>query len=286
MAISYTPLFAQVEYVKRIETELKDGFVNESVLEFGEKGIMIRSRRKEKINGQEEWLFQKLDTDLNKTKTSRFKIDKQYFLDEAITTDHRYFTLFQDKKDRYVLGNIGIEEMKFEKVSGTLPNKSRISDMVVMGDYAYAKAYIRKEPVLFIINWKTGKQKIIPIIIEGYNRKKIRVQNLQILEEAKEVHLYVVAINSRKKSDLYILSMDSEGNKKEKFNFTEKIDKNIVDVSSNKLTSGKYVFTGTYSGYSISGSEGLFFSQTTDSKVDYIEFYNFLLNFCINKLTI
>lgn len=60
----FNTVVAQVEYVQRVETELKDDFVNESILEFGEKGLIVRSKRKENIGGQEEWQFQKINTDL------------------------------------------------------------------------------------------------------------------------------------------------------------------------------------------------------------------------------
>ena len=212
------------EYVKRIETNLVDGFSRESFVEFGEQGIIVRSRRGEYVDGQEEWVFQKYDTELEKTESSSFLIDKRYNLDISTQTDDRHFLLYLDRKERYILGNIGIGDMIFSKVSGELPKKSRISDMVVLGNYIYTKAYIKKEPVLYTINWKTGERSLIPVDIPGIKRKNIRVQNLQVLEEANEVLLYVVAVNSRKKSDMFVLRMDSNGQLLEQFNLTEKVE--------------------------------------------------------------
>ena len=264
------------EYVKRIETNLVDGFSRESFVEFGEQGIIVRSRRGEYVDGQEEWVFQKYDTELEKTESSSFLIDKRYNLDISTQTDDRHFLLYLDRKERYILGNIGIGDMIFSKVSGELPKKSRISDMVVLGNYIYTKAYIKKEPVLYTINWKTGERSLIPVDIPGIKRKNIRVQNLQVLEEANEVLLYVVAVNSRKKSDMFVLRMDSNGQLLEQFNLTEKVETNIIDITSHKLTKDRYIYTGTYSDKRVDRSNGLFFAQATKGNIDFIKLYNFL----------
>ena len=166
--------------------------------------------------------------------------------------------------------------MKFNHVSGELPKKSRISDMVIIGDNTYYKATIKKEPVLFVINWKTGKNSIIPVDIKGYKRKKTSVQNLQAMEQSDEVILNVVGIDSRKKSNLFVLRFNAEGKKVGQFNLTKDVEENISDLSSYKLDDNKYLYTGTYSENKVLMSQGLFFSQATNNDLDYLNLYNFL----------
>ncbi len=269
------PIHSQ-EYVKRIETNLVDDFNRESFLEFGEKGLIIQSRRSDYVDGKEEWVFQKYDTELEKTESSSCLIGKKYNRVYSTQTDDRAFILFIDKKEKFVLGNIGIEDMVYSEVSGELPNKSRITELVVLGDYIYTKAFIKKEPVVYTINWKTGEKSLIPVDIPGYKRKRVSVQNLQVLEEANEVLLYVVAVNSRKKSNMFVLRIDSQGKLLEQFNLTENVETNIIDITSHKLSNNKFIYTGTYSDKKVNRSNGLFFAQATKGDIDFITFYNFL----------
>lgn len=276
LIIPFATLNAQVEYESRVEIELDDDFISENVLEFGEYGLLLRSQRKEKIQGQEEWRFQKYNTAIEQMEVRDFSVDKKYFLDESRSTEDRHFVLYQDKVDRYILMNIDIMTMELSTVEGQLPKKSRINDMVIMGDFAYFKTYIKKEPALFTLNWKTGDENIIPIMIDGYKKKELSLQNIQVLEEANEVLVYIIAADSKKESDLYVLNLDEKGGKKGISNLTHNIEENISDISSHKLNENAYVHTGTYSDSRVYLSQGLFFSKSTNNQVDFIEFYNFL----------
>lgn len=269
-------VFGQVEYLERLEIELSDGYFNETVIEFNEKGLILQSRKGEKEGGNEEWRFDKYDTDLKKVGSKKILVDKKFFMDESFSNDDRHFNLFKNRKNKFILSSLDVESMDLTKVQGDLPKKAFISNMAVLGDYAYFKASVKRDVFLFAINWKTGKSNLIPIKLNAYDSKDIRVQNFQILEEANEILLYVVGLNSRKESDMHVLKLDANGKKVGAFNLTKKIKENIADISAYKLNDEQYIFTGTYSKTSITGSQGLFFCQTSNNKVDFIEFYNFL----------
>jgi len=268
--------FGQVEYLKRIEIELDNNYSSETLIEFNEKGIILQSKKEGKEGGNEEWKFEKYNTDLKKVGSKKILMDKKFFLDETFSNDDRHFALFKDRKSKFILSSLDVKTMDLTKTEGNLPKKSRITNMAVLGDYAYFKAYIKKEVFLYSVNWKTGKTNFIPIAISGYNSKDLRVLNFQILEEESEILLYVIGLNKRDESDMYVLKLNEFGKKVGSLNLTKRITENIADISAYKLSDKQYLFTGTYSKISISGSEGLFFCQVTNSKVDFIEFYNFL----------
>jgi len=148
--------------------------------------------------------------------------------------------------------------------------------MAVIGDYAFFKAISKKEPFLFSVNWKNGDKKLIPLIIDGVKMKKVSVKNFQVSEENNEIYVYIKVPKSKKESDLHVMRLNNIGGKKDQFNLTANIDKNIVEITASKVKNDKYVYTGTYSSKSGGTSQGLFFCTAKKGKVENIEFYNFL----------
>ena len=204
------------------------------------------------------------------------QLPKRYRVDETFRDDNKLYTLFKDRKGNFAI--VTADALNFEvfKVEGQIPKKSRIRDMAVLGDYAYFNSYIKNEPYLFSVNWKTGKQKPIIVSIKGFNSKEIQLDNFQLLEETGEVMLYVSAKLSKKAQDTYVIQLDENGKKKELYNLTKSIDENIIDGSALKLQDGSYIFTGTYSNTSRFTSQGIYFCKSKGSTIDFIEFHKFL----------
>jgi len=100
--------------------------------------------------------------------------------------------------------------------------------------------------------------------------------NFQALESSNEIFVYAKAIIDKRKNDIYVIRLNNEGSKEDAFNLTKNVEENIIDVSALRLDEDKYIYTGTYSTKYTSSSEGLFFCQTEENKIDFIEFYSFL----------
>lgn len=268
--------FSQISYEKRIEFELKDGYYNERITEFKEKGFLMNSRKIQSINNETEWKYDLYNTNLEQVKTKKLLLNKKYFKNETFSDNERLYTLFTNKKGEYQLITINASNLEEIQVSGLIPKKSYVKSMAILGDYAYLKTIIKKSPFLFAINWKTGEKKLIPVSIKDYSSKRLTLMNFQILKESNEIFLYVKALIKNKISDIYVIRLNDRGEKEEVFNFTENIDKNIIDISGSKISNNRYIFTGTYSSKSTALSEGLFFCKSEKSKIDFIKFYNFL----------
>lgn len=276
IVLSSGQLLAQTkQYEKRIESDSKDGYVNDTVIQFGKRGLIVQAEKRAKTEGKRVWRFKKVDKDLNKRDMQKISLEKQYYPDRSTLSENRYFVFYEGRKGRYVLGNIGIDEMKFQEVRGKLPKRTIIKDMVVMGDYAFLQAKIRKETVLFAINWKTGERKFLPLFIEGYHPKKISAENIQVLKNGKELLLHIVAVDSKKKMNVFLFKFDDKADLISTIDLSKEIDKNIEEISSTKITDGKYICTGTYSEKKLSNSQGIFISQISDNKVDFIEYHSF-----------
>lgn len=268
--------FSQIKYEKRIEFDIKDNYGNEKINAFAEKGFIVSARNYLVEKGSHTWRYVIYSKDLEPQEKKFVSVSKKMFRDETFATKERLHTLFKDRKGKYAIVSVNATSGKTNKVTGEIPKKAYIKDMSIMGDYAIFSSKIKNKPYIISVNWKTGQQKLIPIQVRDISSKKIFINKLQIMESDNIIFAYVKAIIDKKKSDIYVLRMNSNGKSEGIFNLTKNIDKNLITYSASKVEEDKYVFTGTYSTSSTYSSEGLYFCQVTKEKVDYIKFNNFL----------
>lgn len=266
---------AQVSYNKRIEFELKDGYINEKIIEFGKDGFLICSENIESFGKESEWKYELFNSNLESVNTKKVLLNKKYRSVETYNTDKRTHTLYKDRKGNFSIVSVEATTLKVIKVDGMIPKKSSIREMAILGDFAFFNTSIKREAFLLSVNWKTGKKNYIPIRIKNFNRKNIFIDNFQVLEKANEIFVYVKVQLGKKESDIYIVRLNENGEKEDVFNLSENINKNIVSISASAISNGKYIFTGTYSTKHTDMSEGIFFCKGQKSEIDFIKFYNF-----------
>lgn len=274
--LTITPLYAQIEFEERIEWQANDGYSGEKFYEMGEHGVLIRTYSTEDQGKETRWKYEKFNTDLISVWTEYVMIPNKMYADETYVSENMVHTLFKDKKGNVLMVTVNAEDEEIIEVGGEVLKKTSIVEMAVMGDYAYFEAYVKNEPYLFSLNWMTGKQKLIPLSLEGFKRKNLTIKNFQVLEESEEVFIYVKARISKKQTELFVIKLDDEGEKRSQYQLTKDIDKNLVGVSARSIGSGDYIFTGTYSDTKSSSSQGLFFCKAQGENIEFIEFYDFL----------
>lgn len=267
---------AQVSYEARVEIDLSSEYNHDDLLLFGEEGLIMTSQSDHSNNGMVEWKYEKFSNSLDRISSKSIHLGRKLYSDETYTNDKRTHTFYKDRRGNFSLVSIEATTLKITKVDGKLPTKSWMKDMVVLGDYAIFNASIRKKPVLFKVNWKTGATKITPIEIAGVSTSKIGIENFQILEKSKEVLIFVKVYLPKKELNMYLLRLDEKGVKKNTINLSKYIDKNITSISASRTNSGKYVYTGTYSSASTHSSEGIFFAESGAGSLKFVKFYNFL----------
>ncbi len=269
--------FSQVSYVDRIEFDLADGFDNEQTLLFGEQGFLMTFKNNTAVKGMVEWKYDKFDSNLELALTKKIQLSKKLRTDESYTTNERTHTFYKDKSGNFSLVTAEATNLKITKVNGELPHKAIVTEMVVVDDNAVFNGLVKKKPVIFKINWKTGKTSMIPIAIEGFNPSRLFIENFQILKESKEVLVFVRAKISKNETKMFLVNLGKDGNSTKTFDLTKHAEgKNITSISAAKISNGNYVYTGTYSSSSSSSSEGLFFAEGSKDGLRFMKFYNFL----------
>lgn len=272
---------SQISYDKRLEFNLNDGYDKEKIYEFGEKGFVMTSVGDVVSFSDRYYRYELFDKNLELFKSDSVLLDKKLRADETVSTKDYLHTFYKDAKGNFSLVSISADDLAVVKVDGELPKKVYVSDMAVLGDYAYFKSNIKRTPYLFSINWKTGKQTPILLSLNKVRSKDIQLVGFQLLEDSDEIMLYARVKAGKKKYDMYVICLDGNGKKTDVYNLTAGIDENIIDVSSYNAGGGKYIFTGTYSVNNAFFSEGIFFCKANGSTIEDIEFcpYAGLKNF-------
>ncbi|MFK7972764.1 MAG: hypothetical protein AB8F95_20500 [Bacteroidia bacterium] len=267
-------LQSQVNFEKRIEFDLKDDYFGERVFEFEEYGMVMRSWKQKPGSRMTEWKYELYDVGLRAVKSVSFDIETRlsgHFTRNTDTHTHHLLS----RKERYMIVSTRVPTLEQNHIEFELPPKTRVRWFQVLGDYAYMFSVIKKIPNLFIVNWKTGELKIIPVRIEGVKAKKVGIEKLQILKESQEVFLFINAPAGKRAQDIHVIHFDKEGKKKRQFNLTGDIDKNLLDISASRISPEKLILSGTYSSSSSSTSQGLFFTEEEDGELNFFKTYKF-----------
>jgi len=266
---------AQIAYEERIEIELKDGFSNEKIFEFGDKGIVLMASNDHNQGQFREWVYKLYDNNLRLEISESIKISKKLSLDETFKDDNNIYTLFKNRKGDFTILTLNVNDMTISEVSGKLPKKCYIKHMSVLGDNAFFISSIKNSPYLFAINWKNGQHKPIPVSIKGAKSKYISLEDFQLLENTNEIMLYVNVTIKKANSETYIIRLDSQGDVIDNHHLTKDIDESIINVSAINIGQDEYIFTGTYSSKARSFSQGIYLCKTEGHEISYINFYKF-----------
>ncbi len=269
-------VFSQISYEERVEIVRGGDYSGYEIYEFGEHGLLMRSYATEDVNDETEWKFELINTDLELEHEESVMLGDRMYDDESFITDNFYHNLFKDRKGNYTLISIDINSFDVYRVDGILPKRTYISDMAVLGDFAYFKSRVKRNSFMFSLNWKTGDKNTIPISIQGVKPKSIVFENFQLLEESNEIFLYLKVRIDKHNNDMYVMRLNENGEKESLFNLNKEIEENIINITAFAMDDGQYVFSGTYDEYGGSSSIGIFFCEANDSKISYIEFYKFL----------
>lgn len=267
---------SQIDYTKRIEFEIDNGYCQEKIIDFGDAGFVLSTKKDESIQGQTEWNFELYNTNLELVKEEKLLLDNKLVRQEIHSNENQLHALFITKKGEYALVTIEVPSLTITRTEGVLPKKIRIAEMTALQDYTFIKASIKGAPYLVSINWKSGKQKHIPVQTDNVKPKNTQLIGFQTLPQSNELFVYVKAITDKRSSSFYVFRLNTDGEKDMQIELSKDMSKNIVSATASKLSEQKYIFTGTYSTKSTSASEGMFFCQIDQKRLSFINYYNFL----------
>ena len=277
LLISYQS-FAQLTYEKQVEFKVKEGYDFVSISQLGESGLMMRSINKSYSDDQYEWLYEKLNTDLEKVGERSVLMDKSYYSDSYVFSGQSMYTLFKNKEGDFTIIKVNTNDLSYSQTpKSKMPKKINVTQMVISGNYAYLKAQKRggkfiltsdlakrqqkKEKFILSVNLETGKQNLIPLKWGNHLSQDLYIHSLQVVRGTNEVFLPIRIKVTKKTNQMYVMRFN-QGERKNLISLTSVEDKNIMSVSVSAVNEGKYIFSGTYGakkGKTKGKTEGLFF---------------------------
>ncbi len=260
--------FAQVSTQKRIELELFDGYTNEQIYQFGEKGFILFSNKERTFSPETEWKIDFYNSELEIETTKSLFIPNRYALTASYKSEENFHALFKTKSGDYKLLTVSPATKEPIVIDGVLPKKAYSTQLIVNNEYAYIQSVINKRNALFSVNWKSGNQNFIPIPFDSSkNTSKIE---LQFIEESNEVFLYLWAKRGQAR-DVIIMRLNDKGQAIDDFKLTENITTNFINITASYIDKDHYIFTN------LSGqSQGLFFCEYENGKLKALQYKNYL----------
>ncbi|MEY4126877.1 MAG: hypothetical protein RL737_1066 [Bacteroidota bacterium] len=261
---------------KRVEFDLKDGFSNERVFEFGPKGMLIFSKQDKDENQISTYRFEKYNTDLVSTHEVSYTIENKFYVDEIYQTGNYVYFFFKTRRTEYRVVKYDFTNETFKEVSGELPNRSFIKYTACMDDRA-VMAIINKNYSISIISidMNSGSEQTTPITIEGFKPKKLSLSNMETMPESKNILLSINAYISKKRTELYVMRLDEQGQVQATTDISIGTDNNLRNARAYDIGNNEYILSGTYSVPNSGGSNGFFISRLAQGQLEPIKFYNF-----------
>lgn len=257
---------AQISYENRIEIELKDGYKKEKIIDFGENGFVLHSQKRKTSGNKTTWRYEMFDTDLKSIKKVEVAIDNKAFrspFPSFVQTDTHIHSFYKNKKGNYTIVTIEIPSLEITKIEGQLPAQTLIGTKAVIGDHLFLEAFGRKNTRLLLINWKTGKQKLIDKILDNFDANQISIVKLITSEDRDKLIIHLESKKGKRKKLDYLAFFDISGNKAGELDFSKinNTEQNILNVSANKIDN-QQIIAGTYGKGEY--SSGVYFSASKD----------------------
>ncbi len=255
---------AQISYENRIEFELKDGYSGERIIQCGENGFIIRSRKDKNSGSDIVRKYELFDTNLQAVKTQEILIHKKFKVSATHYTDDYIHTLYTSNKGKYILVALTMPSLEVRTVKGKFPSKALATNMETIGDYAFLKmskndevfplhGLPKKSEHLFAINWKEDEKTADLDVLDDFNARRTSIISMQSGDNELIIHA-----EGRRwtNTEDYMVYFDDTGKKLEEVKLNTDYD--IVNISTNKLSYHQRVLTGTYGKGAY--SDGVFFS--------------------------
>lgn len=268
---------AQVLNENRIEFDLNEDYEDFGLSAYGADGLILYA----KLEKKDIWKLERYSTDLKSDKSVNVTIGKKQTLKKKVEDENELNMLFTDAKGNYTFIHVEPATLEVTKKSGVMPKKTQVGEIAILNNLVLVAGQNTKGPVLFTIDYQSGKQTFIPLAISGYGPKDLTIENMQIMEDETEAIIYINAADSRlgknvydqsvyamhintssKKTDLYMIETDGEHQ--------------LTSVSASKTGDDEYILTGTYSTRGTNTSQGIFIAGVSNKTVSFIKYHNFL----------
>ncbi len=246
-----------------------------NIFNYGKNGILYRICGFNKKTKTETYVFVKYDLNFKFVNEVKYSTPITYKRLCEVKKDNFYYVLFKNESHQFKLICYDIITSAISEIEGTLPNVFYGPDRSgIVNDWIVCELLAKGTSHIMAVNIKTGESKLIPIVLENINPKRLAFLNMEVSSDSKELFLtYRVYYNRNFCSFLVRLDQNldiqgfvnlSEGN--------EKLE--LTNANVTKYGENKYFVTGNFGGSPFS-SYGIYFAELEDMKLKYIKLHKF-----------
>jgi hypothetical protein len=270
--LSFQYLYAQ-DLSTRIEFDMRDDFENEVVLPMGDAGLLVQSFGTDVEKGQIGFKSDFFSTDLKLITSTVLSVKNRVEFVANCMLEGVNYSLLRNKHDYFAIIKSIQSTGVCTKIEGEYEHDATLDGMKVFDTKAIFHSVEGKTDKIVIIDLMTAKVTEVPFKFGDFKSKNITIEDFQVFDN--EILVFVNARSDRKTTDLYIARLNFKGEQEDFFMVTSNIPEKLISVSATKLQS-KYILTGTFSKTKSDMSQGIYFAEVSDRKLQYIKFYNFL----------
>ena len=283
IAIAQSNAIPQAQNVARQEFDAKDGYVNEQVYQMGEDGLMMTSRSNKAEDGEFEYKYSIIGTNLSEGKEVSFAVSKKFGLSSAgysfLSATH--FHRFLYNRNEFIIHSIARNaNAKNVEVGGEFGVSGFVTGITVLQDQLVLAVKTKAGPTLVFINWKSGESfhENIPLA-SGDKPKGVSILAIQEMSNIGELAVILGIRKSKTLFKRWSVRYNAAGNKMGEVDITPSEASVLIDVKISAVSKTKFIYSGTYSKLLSSRSitaQGFFFSESDASTLKYTKFNNFL----------
>jgi len=266
---------AQMKLEKRIEFDLKNGYSNEQIYKSLNGNFVMESRSDKKIDHEQEMKYDLYDSNLNAVQSTSLFIPTNMYETAQYNDDSNIYKLYSNNKHKFLLLHVSIDDLKATTKEGVLPKGINIIDMKVLGTKAWLQSQVKNKTFLLQIDLSSGNTQMSESVENTWN-KRTNIVNYQLNPNSSELLMFVNKYIKKGSCELSQVRVNEACELCDSIRLTGTGDKLISSVSGSRVSDNKMVYTGTYSGKYNDLSEGIFFAEAENNKLNFINYVNFL----------
>lgn len=260
----------------RIEIELKDGYNNERIYEFGENGFVMTSETEKPVNGSYEMRFQRFSTDLALLDEQTYSLPKGYYESYSFVEDDVLFKLIANRMGKYSIIQYNSKTGEIANIDGDFEHSVYIQFLEIANGHAVFISSYKRKLTMTNLDMASGEVVSSPISVEGVSPKRIGAANLQFIDKSACFYLSYSAYVSRKEIKWYLNQYSLNGELLATKTINEEAEKKFTSTTIAALDEKDIIISGTYSNTYNGYSNGLYLTTTNDGEVQEPRFYNFI----------
>ena len=257
-------VISQVTILDRLEYDTSEDFFGFQVKGLENQNLLVTS--KNKLNKKTyEYRYELFNKNLKKLGEHKITFQKGFTNRTYFYNQDACYTLRSHyKKGMVRLHTLNLKGMKATSTDFIFPKKTTFANLIIFGDYAYFKVYIKKQDnFIRKINLKTGKFKDFPT--GTFAGKNISNTHYEIIGEGADKELLFVRRYYEDGNRNYIVQRFDKNGKPIGSKLTLKFNENFVQSLSFKKDKGKehFLITGAFSGDDDYKPSGVFYAKVS-----------------------